>query len=318
MTVPLDEIIARTKQRQADGTAGHYPHHRGGGAPAAPVQSEQTGNDCAHLGKKQEGGCGPQLFACNLLGGTTTRFIKCDKASHHCETCKFDTRKQPETLQLSRPTITIKNPEYGVAIGSYKWPELIDLQCRLIRDTCGAVPILVCSDNPADAAAMAAITKKHPDVTLSVNPVRIGHTGGDVAVFWKAVKWGAARGLKVVAKLSQRFLVTVPNWLQGGAQDLIKSGLPIATRKCTGRSKFDLRTEAALLDVKQWGRPEVLRLIRPREYWKDKPAGLSAESVIFRALQDALGGYFWPWHLFGEERFQKYPGVIWHCSDFVE
>jgi len=231
------------------------------------------------------------------------------------------TQVQPEPRSAVRSD---PGASVGVVIGSYKWPALIDLQIRLIRETCGPVPILVsddCSPGFPDSdryARLTAICGSHPDVMLWPNAERIGHTGGDIAAYWKGVVWGASRGLSVVAKLSQRFFVTRPRWLQEGADDLLASGLPLATQRCRGVENFDLRTEAALFNVDHWNGPDVLERIKPRRYWNDSPKGLSAETVIYRVLQDLRGGIFWPWSLFGEERYAQNPGVLWHTGASVE
>ena len=125
----------------------------------------------------------------------------------------------------------------------------------------------------------------------------------------------SSSGVKVFAKLSQRFLITKKDWLKKGAEDLLTSTLPLATQKCKGVSHFDLRTEACLINVEKWNTKEVLERIKPRRYWNDSPFGLNAESIIYRLLQDLLGGYFWPWDLFGEERHAKSEEVIWHTSN---
>lgn len=235
----------------------------------------------------------------------------------------YSVQPEPRSSILSDPgaSNSAETPRipFGVVIGSYKWPSLIDLQIRLIREKCGPVPILVsddCSPGFPDSdryARLTAICGGHPDVMLWPNAERIGHTGGDVGAFWKGIVWGASRGLRVVAKLSQRFLVTRPTWLQEGAVDLLASSLPLATQRCRGVEVFDLRTEAALLDVAKWNTPDVLARILPRRYWRDSPQGLTAETIIYRVLQDLLGGKFWPWGLFGEERHRAEPGYLWHC-----
>ncbi len=52
---------------------------------------------------------------------------------------------------------------------------------------------------------------------------RIGRAGGDMAAFWKGIGWGAMTGLDVVFKLSQRFVIDVPNWDQDSARLLLDS-----------------------------------------------------------------------------------------------
>lgn len=275
---------------------------------------------CAHLGERVPGQpCGSQLMRCKLHGGTTTRFNKCSHADRHCPTCEDNTTRAKTTVAAPAapaPAFAPKpdDPPCGVVIGSYGWPELIDLQIRVIRDTCGPVPVCVSNDKPEANAELVAVCAKHPDVYLWPNAERIGHTGGDLSAFWKGIVWGAAKGLRVVAKLSQRFIATGPRWLQDGARDLLASGLPLASRRCRGREVWDLRTEACLLDVAQWNVPDVLARIAPRRYWRDSPKGLAAETVLNRVLVDLLGGIFWPWSLYSEERYARAPGTVWHCS----
>ena len=213
------------------------------------------------------------------------------------------------------------DPPCGVVLGSYALPRLIELQIRLIRDTCGPVPILVADDcspgfgRPVDPASaygrLQEVCARSPGVTLWPNVERIGHTGGDVAVFWKGLVWAGATGLRVLAKLSQRFLLDLPRWLQDGAWELLTSRLPLACRRCRGPENFPLRTEGCLLDVACWGRPEVLHDLTPRRYGR----GTFAETVLDAALRRHFGGVFWPWDVYSEDRYQSAPGLIWHCAD---
>src|SRR5438270_3553860 len=111
------------------------------------------------------------------------------------------------------------DPPAGVVVGAYKWPRLVELQVRLIRHTCGPVPILVSDDcspgfgPPVEPGGrfdrLQQVCAAHPDVTLWPNVERIGHAGGDLAACWKGLVWARARGLAVLAKLSQRFLLTL-------------------------------------------------------------------------------------------------------------
>jgi hypothetical protein len=215
----------------------------------------------------------------------------------------------------------VDDPTCGVVVGSYGWPRLVELQIRLIRDTCGPVPILISDDcSPgfgervvpgSPYAQLQAVCARHEGVTLWPNVARIGHTGGDVAAFWKGLLWAEARGLRVLAKLSQRFLLDRPRWLHDGARELLMSGLPLATRRCRGVERFDLRTEACLLNVAHWHRPEILCALTPRR----QGFALTAEALLHQILVNHCGGVFWPWDVYGEDRYERHPGVVWHCSD---
>jgi hypothetical protein len=303
------EIVALIKRNPR--YAKHLQLLRGG----TPFTSKANLPDirrCIFLGDRIPGQpCGSPLSVCKLHNDVTSQLYPCTAAKRCCEGCTDKRLRQPFT---PRPD----DARVGVAIGSFRWPELVDLQCRVIRDTCGPVPILVSNDDPDGHKALAAICAKHPGVTLDTNPERIGHTGGDIAVFSKAIRWGAERGLEAVAKLSQRFVIDRTRWLQDSAAELLLSGLPMASRRCRGDAPFDLRTEAVLMDIGQWNRPEVLERIKPRRYWDDSPTGLPAETIIFRVLQDLLGGVFWPWaSLMGEDRCRRdAKDILWHTNTF--
>jgi hypothetical protein len=248
-----------------------------------------------------------------------------------CRT-REDYRRLWDGQQGSPPSLLAENarprfqsraddPACGVVLGCYGWPRLVELQIRLIRDTCGTVPILVSDDcSPgfgervaagSPYALLQAVCASHDGVALWPNVARIGHTGGDVAAFWKGLLWAEARGLSVLAKLSQRFLLDRPRWLQDGARELLLCGLPLAARRCRGAERFDLRTEACLLNVPQLYRPEILCALTPRRHGLAR----TAEALLHQVLVERCGGVFWPWDVYGEDRYERNPGVVWHCSD---
>jgi hypothetical protein len=233
----------------------------------------------------------------------------------NCKKCRAEGLGYEPVVPLKlKPTVP-KTINAGIAIGSYKWPKLIELQIRLIKDVCGDVPILVSSDHPESNKELSELCLNYDNITLWPNKDRIGHTGGDISVFYKSIIWGAEKGLDVVAKLSQRFMVTKTNWLLEEAKNLLISGLPLASQRCTGISRFDLRTEFCLLDVHQWNKPEILDRIRPRAYWTDVSTGICAETIIYRVLQDHLGGIYHPLALIGEERYKEREGILWHNAN---
>jgi hypothetical protein len=241
---------------------------------------------------------------CNLHREITSRFYPCEGAKRLCKTCD-------RSKFVPRPA----DVRAGVAIGSFRWPEWIEFQIKSIRHTCGPIPILVSNDDPESRSRLADICGGFEGVTLDNNPERIGHTGGDISVFYKGIRWGAELGLNVVAKISQRFIGNRSRWVQDTANDLIDSGLSMGCRRCRGEARFDLRTECVFLNLEAWNRPDILKGIEPRRYWNDLPEGLPAESVIFGAFQKA-GGIMWPIaKLMGEDRYQRdFADVLWHCN----
>ncbi|MDY3555298.1 hypothetical protein R5W24_004439 [Gemmata sp. JC717] len=302
----------RTADRKAAGVDQTYPHHRGRAASAGARTSLPllTRGPCHH----ETGAVLEYCTTCNEearhvrgcdLHERCTRGYVSDKVQA-CDRCPQYTAAEREG-----------DPRCGVAIGSYLWPELVELQIRLIRATCGPVPVLVSNDHPESAAALLAIAAAHPDVTLATSPERLGHTGGDLAVYHRGAKWAAERGLSVVAKLSQRLLLTRPYWLQDGARDLLASGLPIATRAATGPTgapRYPIRTEYALLDVSRWNAPEILAAVAPGRYWHQREGGWPAEQVIDELIRAQLVAYL-PAALLPTTREERAPGVVWHHSD---
>lgn len=215
------------------------------------------------------------------------------------------------------PAQTVSTPA-GIVIGQYGWPELIELQLKVIRATCGDVPVLVSSDNPRDTGRLMRICQTHGAV-LHASQGRIGHCGGDLAAYYHGIRWAVAKGLRVLAKLSQRLIFTRPNWLPEGANELVLSGLPAASRTSVGRVWPDpLRTEGMLLDVSRWNVPGVLDRLRPRKRYRDKPGGYTAEHQISDLVKEELGGLYWPWSLLPDKREDRGEGLLWHHSHKVE
>lgn len=225
----------------------------------------------------------------------------------------------PPQPQAAPPSLPQADPiPARIVIGQYGWPELIDLQLRVIRATCGDVSVTVVSDNPKDTGKLHMYCWKH-NAVLWQSFKRIGHCGGDLAVFHSGIQDAAAGGVRVIAKLSQRLIITRPNWLQEGARELLLSGLPAATRASVGRVWPDpLRTEGMLIDVEKWNKPSVLERLRPRKRYYDKPGGYPAEHQINDLLKEELGGGYWPWSLLPDKREERGEGILWHHSHTVE
>lgn len=264
---------------------------------------------CVHLGTRVLGQpCGSQLLNCNLYGDTTTQMVSCNGSNRFCGSCKS------KVLPIKPFEEKPNDPAVGIVIGSFRWPSLVELQCKVIRASCGNIPILISNDDPESHDALSSICDKFSDVMLSTNSERIGHTGGDIAAFYKGIQWGADRDLDVVAKLSQRMIIHRTRWMQESALNLLRSDLPVAGKRCRGKAPFDFRTECVLMNIAEWNRPEILDRLKPRQYWNDEPLGLCAETIIFRILRDLLRGIYLPWNtILGEDRASRdYEDVLWH------
>lgn len=246
--------------------------------------------------------------------------------------CRSEDRGNPEaTEQDCRTCPHYKAPEgfvphdndppCGVVVGSYNFPGLIELQIKCIRYHCGPVPILISDDCSEGAGCPPAagsrydrlrlLEWKYEGVEFQSNTSRCGHAGGDGSAFSRAVRWGKAHGLKIVAKLSQRFVPTTNRWLQDGALELLPTGCCAASQECIeGTAGFPVRSEAVLLDVAQWHRPDVLMQLDPRPY-----NGVAAESLIALVI-DLIGTGMHSWSLLPTpDRCVAVPGFLFHTAN---
>lgn len=266
---------------------------------------------CPHEGSVRE--------YCKTCNGPARHVRTCYHELNDAETCTRGVINQAVWSCADCPhhpangyTTKKDDPAVGVVVGSYRWPELIDLQLHLIRVTCGPVPVLVSSDRAADASALEEVCKRH-GADLTVSPEKLGHTAGDMAAYARGVHWASQLGLAVVAKLSQRMLVTRPRWLQDGAADLLASGLTIASRRCKGPDPF--RTEAALLRVDAWaGSEAIAEAAAFRHGGRPKAEGAERQ---FLDMLGRRGLVYLPWELLAENRREKRAGVIWHHANDV-
>jgi len=218
-------------------------------------------------------------------------------------------------------------PLVGVCLGSYGYPRLIETQIRTLRQTCGAVPILVADDRTADPRfeEILALEQKYPGVEVWYNESRQGHYAGDLSVFWKAAHWGASSGLRVVCKLSQRLLVLEEAWVQAWAAKLLKSRKAACYQWCWDNGgKFDtesvelfMRSECVFLDVTRWSQPTILRELEPRTLGSATESHLNAimDRHFFRHEGPARKPDYLPFDLLNAHRYKPNPGkVIWHCT----
>jgi hypothetical protein len=200
----------------------------------------------------------------------------------------------------------------GVVIGTYNMPNIIQLQIAAIRRHCGEIPIVVsddCSDgfcatpnSTTPYGQLIEIVSRENAVYLWPNTSRIGHAGGDMSAFWKAIIWGKMVGLDFVFKLSHRFVIDTPQWAQGGAQTLLASGLSTLGRSCTYHH-WHIRTEAVGMRVDRWHRPDILCHLTPRRIsWP-------TEMVIWDDIRDRLEGTLCEWALMSPARPVAKSGV---------
>jgi hypothetical protein len=267
---------------------------------AAPVYQMR---DCSYLGEQ----VGTQATSSCL--GTRVPLMACKHKAHITTTAK-----KCEICPDFCPQWRGREIKAGVVIGSYNMPSLIELQIKLVRHRCGPVPILISDDHsdgigsndPATPFEMLrTIAESYENVHLWTNGQREGHAHGDYLAMVKGIIWGRVCGFDVVAKLSQRFMIDSQWWLQDGAFELLQSGKPLASNI---DPIFPVRTDALILDVKQWLRPDVLQRIQ------EERAKSPAEN-FFSWLLRQLKFEFHHWDLIGSNRFQWAPHLYWYVHN---
>lgn len=190
---------------------------------------------------------------------------------------------------------------WGIVIGSYGMPRMVELQLAAIFKTCGAVPILVADDFSPQRDVIEGMCVGN--ALFWGNRERAGHHAGDLSAFWKGLTWADDYGIRILAKLSQRFIVTKDRWLQDIAKELAESGSPLAGGFFSAGTRPLIRTEAMVLDVKQW-LPKKTKL----------PFRLTGAEHSISDLFAEFGKPIHPWQLVAKIKQAKTDGVLWHLT----
>ena len=115
----------------------------------------------------------------------------------------------------------------------------------------------------------------------------------------------------MVAKLSHRHLIDLPRWLQDGAKALLADGAAVSSQDCYDNgSRLYLRSEACLLDIRQWWETGAWK-----EFVGRKSLAPCAELHYWHLIVTHLGGRIHPWTILSSTRNKQMPGIIWHCAN---
>ncbi|TXH18978.1 MAG: hypothetical protein E6R03_01245 [Hyphomicrobiaceae bacterium] len=213
---------------------------------------------------------------------------------------------------------------FMVAIGSWGQPSVIELQARAIRATCGAdTPILVSDDHTETAydatlgeergrrlkARLLEICERERLIYRDTADVPLGHIGGDLGAFYHGLNYARDSDIDYVCKLSQRFVVDIPNWLAEVCRQMGKFGYNTASRGCfyDTRAVFVMRTECVVMKRIPWLRPDVLEALKPRQL------PYATEHLIAELCAKINGGeckLLAPKWL-PENRHLRVPGIAW-------
>ena len=218
-------------------------------------------------------------------------------------------------VAILQPPIPHASPAgVGIVVGCYGLPGLARLQVRMIRATCGQVPILLADDGSGRDAEFEAIADTEPDVTFWPSDVRRGHYAGDLSVYWKGLQWGHTRGFRWLVKLSQRFLWTQPGWLAEAVEMWERSGTATLMQRCmdSGGGKLPspvnlfVRTECMAFDVGAW-------IPHFREFDQQR-LGNPTELYVWDLVCRHFGERFAEWPGLTVDRYAETPGTVWHGS----
>lgn len=212
-----------------------------------------------------------------------------------------------------------------VAIGSYGQPSALELQAKTIRANCGDVPILVSDDHSEDyfrpeqgpeygqriKQRILDVCEREGMIYRDTAPERIGHAGGDLGSFYHGLIHARNNDIEYVCKLSQRFIIDIPGWLEKTCRTMRKYhgkyGTHTATHPCSygGRHHFHMRTECVFMHVPTWTQPHILVHLTPRVLH-----GRAAEWIV-NDQRSKLGGVQLGPTFYGEDRQVEYAGVAW-------
>mgnify|MGYP003386662244 CR=1 FL=1 len=261
---------------------------------------------------------------CRWLGEATGAEVVCEPCGGRARLKIFNCRNTNTKglTTISHASEEVSNCEFcrfkqssaGVVIGTYGYPKLAAFQVRMIRDTCGDVPILIADDGSERDAEFEAIVESNIDVEFWPSDHRRGHYSGDLSVFWKGFQWAHNLGLKHLVKLSQRFVITEPRWLAKVCKLLEESGEATIMQDCIDNGggnvpdcRLYVRSECMGFDVTKWV-----------PYFKEFNQGElvnPTELYIWHRVHAYFGEQFCQWPRMPRNRYEPMPDTLWHGTN---
>ncbi len=275
---------------------------------AQPIKTITT--NCRFLGNDTgvQVSCGP----CSEKLGTVVKFkvftCHCPATNGTCTT-----KYAVDTVQ-SCDQCRHKQSSAGVVIGTYGYPKLAAFQVRVIRDTCGDVPILIADDGSENDKAFEEIASSNLDVEFWPSDHRRGHYSGDLSVFWKGFQWAHNKGLKHLVKLSQRFVITEDRWLAKICKLMDDTGHATVMQDCIDGAggnvencRLYVRSECMAFDVAKWV-----------PYYREFDTGdlhNPTELYIWHRVHAYFGEQYAPWPRMPINRYEPMPETLWHGTN---
>jgi hypothetical protein len=214
---------------------------------------------------------------------------------------------------------TSKLSKYGVVIGSYGMPGVVELSIAMIRKTCGEVPILIADDfTPVTMGRkrLLELPEKWPGVSLVITGENLGHAPGDIRAFRNGIKWAKENGIKYLCKLSQRFIFLQDNWLKIVSDEMEATGHAVSSQRAVHLNlQFRMRTECVFMDVDRCSASvPFMERLDP----KNGKINAAAEDWFAAAVDEGGLGPVMRCRLMPVDRFEKKNTILWHNTDGVD
>lgn len=265
-------------------------------------------DDCPHRGSMvDKTSCGCRAYMCKLHNTVVSTQRR--TGLKLCQDCGDYPRK--EVIRKS-----IAGGKYGVVIGSYGMPGVVELSIAAVKRYCGDIPILVADDNtPASLGRqrLIGLPDRWNGVSLVINRENLGHAPGDIRAFRNGLLWAKESGIRYICKLSQRFIFVANNWLQIVSDDMERTNHAISSQKAVHlHMRFQMRTECVFMDVD--------RCVSSKRFMEliDPPNGkipTAAEDWFAAAVQEGGLGPVMRCRLMPVDRFEKQKNILWHNTD---
>jgi hypothetical protein len=203
----------------------------------------------------------------------------------------------------------------ALVIGCYRDASVVEASVRYARKNCGPdVPILLHDDTHGEHRKRCESRLRSVAGQFGCEyyhtPQALGHAGGDMSAFSHGLRFAHRFGCDFLVKLSQRFLIDVPNWINTARSTMRRLMLPTLGCSCKyrGRTIFHYRTEAVGLSVSDW-LEQAETTFEPRCL-----DGECFEIMFANLLRRRYGGIVAFWPLVGDDRTVSQPGTLWRES----
>lgn len=214
----------------------------------------------------------------------------------------------------------------GIVIGTYAAVPYIHLQLESRKRFAPETECLVIDDGSSDSARLSSLCSEY-GADFICRPKRMGHVPGDMQTFVQGHEWARELGLKLLIKLSRRWLPIAP-WVEETERIWNETGAPTLNSSCHFH-RFGFRSECVAMDVDAWKNSDATKSLRDHvsacaSHPPDLDCGRSGvlvEHVVHIGAAAARGARgdgssnyaAWPW--MGDNRTNPMPGRLWHESN---